>query len=311
MTVLAITGASGYLGGRLAQLARSVDSLTVRPVTRADASWLGPGTVHIQSLRADAARALEGADAVIHLAGANEIAARSDPDGALSETVAASRAVAVACAQLGVRRLIYLSTVHVYGTALTPGSRVDEETVPEPRGSYPVSRLASEHILASFSGDTKVFVLRLTNGVGRPASPLVERWTLVANDLCRQAVERGVLKISSPGQWRDFIPIGDVAQVIFNLVEREATNDISAGTYNLASARSITIRALADLISDQATAMGLGSIPIEAGPVDNPVAPYTVECDKLAGAGIRVLGTPLEHAVRETLEFCVSAFAKR
>lgn len=309
MTVVAITGASGYLGGRLAQLARSVDSLTVRPVTRAHVGWLGPEAVHIQSLQADATRALEGVDAVIHLAGANEIAARSDPDVALSETVSASRAVSVACAQLGVRRLIYLSTVHVYGKALTPGSRVDEQTVPEPRGSYAVSRLASEHELASFSGDTEVLVFRLTNGVGPPASPLVERWTLVANDLCRQAVEQRVLRISSPGQWRDFIAINDVAQVIFKAVDPDdATNDIPAGTYNLASGRSITIRALAELISLEASEIGLGSIPIESGPIDN-VEPYTVVADKLARTGVRVPSTPVEYPLRETLEFCAGAFA--
>src|SRR3546814_9959550 len=51
-----------------------------------------------------------------------------------------------------------------------------------------LARLASEHLLQS-GPDT--VVLRLTNAVGAPAHPSVDRWTLVAADLCRSAVSTG------------------------------------------------------------------------------------------------------------------------
>ena len=75
-----------------------------------------------------------------------------------------------------------------------------EDLRPEPRSSYAISRLASEHVAATLAGGAAdVVVLRLTNSVGAPVDPAVDRWTLVTNDLCRQGALTGRLELRSSG----------------------------------------------------------------------------------------------------------------
>ena len=51
-------------------------------------------------------------------------------------------------------------------------------------------------------------ILRLTNAVGAPADPSVDRWSLVANDLCPPGRADGRLALRSAGvQWRDFVAL--------------------------------------------------------------------------------------------------------
>ena len=57
--------------------------------------------------------------------------------------------------------------------------------------------------------DTEVVVLRLTNSIGALVAPSVNRWTLLANDLCRQAAltGRGLVSQTHGCQWRDFVAL--------------------------------------------------------------------------------------------------------
>ena len=118
------------------------------------------------------------------------LAAR-DPSAALGSTVIASERLAEACAAAGVQRLVYLSTVHVYGARMAAGATLSEDMRAEPRSAYAISRLASEHIVSTLAaGAYELVILRLTNSVGAPADPSVDRWSLVANDLARQGALR-------------------------------------------------------------------------------------------------------------------------
>src|SRR5262249_3184854 len=98
----------------------------IRSVVRRPAPWL-PGEVRRVSDIVGAARAIvDGADAVVHLASPNEAVTRLDPYTAVTSTIAGSRAIAQACAETKVKRLVYLSTIHVYGNALSTGAVIDE-----------------------------------------------------------------------------------------------------------------------------------------------------------------------------------------
>ena len=302
MKVLTVTGASGYLGGRVVQHASRYPDLRVRPVSRHPAPWLAGETVHIESLESDGDRAVYGSDFVIHLAGANEVAASSDPDGSLRDTVAAARAIAEACSRSGVSRLVYVSTVHVYGLALEPGALVAEDTLPQPRSPYAIARLAAEHTIKSYSGRTEVVILRLTNSVGAPAHPEVDRWSLVGNDLCRRVACDGPITLKSSGQqWRDFVAMLDVVEILTGAARGQA---IPASTYNLGSGVPTTIRQFADLVAEVADKSGLGHPNVVAPePEPNPPAPYLVSVEKLSGLGYAAT-TPIAEAIAETLAFC-------
>jgi UDP-glucose 4-epimerase len=250
--------------------------------------------------------ACEGADAVVHLAGENELIAAREPSAALASTIVATERVAEACASAGVRRLVYISTVHVYGARISPGVILDEKLRPEPRSPYAISRLASEHAAAALANGTfELVVLRLTNSVGAPDDPGVDRWTLVANDLCRQGALSGRLELRSSGsQWRDFVALGDVCAAI-DAASRVSDPVVAPGTYNLGSGRPTTVRALAGLIADEFERQ-TGRRPELRAPAleTDPPASYTVSVERAARQGV-ALTTPLADAVSETVEFCL------
>jgi UDP-glucose 4-epimerase len=180
---------------------------------------------------------------------------------------------------------------------------------PEPRSAYGISRLASEHVAASLAdGAYELVVMRLTNSVGAPYHPAVDRWTLVANDLCRQGALTGRLELRSPGvQWRDFVPMRDVCSAIGAACEPAAA--LPPGTFNLGSGRPMRIRELARVIQD-AFERRTGHRPELRAPEARGQSPepYYVSVERAARHGV-VLDGRLEDAVEETVDFCLEHFS--
>lgn len=297
---VAVTGAAGYVGGRL------VESLgeRARGIVRAPVPWMPARRQHVCDLlgdKGDVARAVEGARAIVHLAGHNEVVAAQDPDRAARETVAMTEAVTEAARSTGIQRIVYVSTVHVYGDRLRPGAVVDEDVSPAPTSSYAQTRHDCEEVLTSSPALDPV-VLRLTNAVGAPAHPSIQRWTLVASDLSRRAVlDRRVVLRSSGLQWRDFIALGDAVGATVAAADPAA---VPAGVFNLASGRPVTVRALAELVQDRVEAACGWRPALEAPTVTGePEAPYTVSSNRLTELGI-LAARPLSDAVDDLVAHC-------
>lgn len=301
---LVVTGAGGYLGSYLLSAAVRRGRPTIGLV-RAPVPWMEAERQRIAPVLSGSGLSIDGADAVVHLAAPNETAFRSDPEAAREQTVEASRGVARACARAGVRRLLYVSTVHVYGSALQPGAFITEATRAVPVGDYGWSRLRSEEVIQEEAEGVEVVIFRLTNGVGSPVSPLVDRWTLVANDLCRQAAEHGLMRLAQPAQWRDFIPLDAVASVILTASEAANQERLRPGIYNVSAGRSITILDLARLIADEASGMGIAA-SIDA-PEADPESPYQVDNAKIRNTGLLPEDLSLSQPIRDTLALCVRA----
>jgi len=300
-----VTGASGYLGGRL------VEHLVagghhVRAIGRQPPPWLmaAGGDHEVVDLARDVPpSALAGADAVVHLAAPNEVEAGDDPAGTVATTVAITANVGRAAAAASVGRVVYLSTVHVYGPAIVDGAVLTETTATAPTHPYAVARLQSEQAMAREIGDDRLVVLRLTNAVGAPAAPVVARWTLLVNDLCREAAVAGTVTLKSAGdQWRDFVPLVDVVRIA-----TLATNaaGLPSATYNLGSGTPATVRSMAARVQDAFRRLGGVEPKLLAPDPSGPAPqPYRVDVSKLAACGVRADGD-IGAAVDETARFCI------
>ena len=281
-------------------------------IVRAPVAWL-PGSVEqrVGDLLGDAGEALQDAiadtDAVVHLAVVNEQRAKLNPEDALVDTLRIAHRVATAATAVGAARLVVVSTVHAYGGSMGPGVVLTEELAPSPRTIYAVANVGTEHVASAATAGTgtDLVVFRSTNLVGAPADPSVDRWSLVANDLCRQAVTKGRLELKTHGaQWRDFVAMADACRVLAAAAGPGGPTAVPAGTYNLGQGECLRIRDLAGLIqaSGEAAAGRRPELVAPDPPADAP-GPYTVSVRRLAELGFTP-HVPIRAAIDETIEFC-------
>lgn len=313
-----ITGALGYLGGRLSLSLAQTGGFDLRLATRRGAAGRARWTHDMEVVLSDSGdpSALDGLcrgiDSVIHLAAANEHVSAANPEQALIDTGLGSLALLRAAERQGVGRFVYVSTAHVYGAPLA--GRIDEETLPRPVHPYAIThRTAEDFVLAArASGHMDGLVLRLSNGLGAPADPLVDRWTLVGNDLCRQAVVDGFLTLQSSGlQQRDFVALSDVCRAVLHMLRLTSAAG-GDGLFNLGGERSLRILELAELIVARSQAV-FGSAPAIHCPASAPAPgppPLEYRIDKLKRTGFTLAGS-LEEEIDRTLHFCRDAFAAK
>ena len=199
-----ITGAFGYLGGRLAQVLGHQERCEVllgsRRARKAPA-WL-PRAKTIQTDWHSQTRLDEicsDVDAVVHLAGMNRQDCVADPVEALEFNAAGTARLLRSAIKLKVKRFVYVSTAHVYGSPLT--GVVTEETCPRSLHPYATSKRAGEDSVrnARACGDIEGIVVRLSNSFGAPACRETDCWQLLVNDLCQQAVTTKTMTLKSSG----------------------------------------------------------------------------------------------------------------
>jgi predicted dehydrogenase/nucleoside-diphosphate-sugar epimerase len=178
---VAVTGATGFIGGRLVERLVLGSSASVEAIVRAYNRLTRLSVLPPERLRfhhadltdpcCDLDSVLAGRDVVFHCAHGN----RGDADEQWRATTMGTRAVALACAAAGVKRLVHMSTVAVYNTE---GRDSFDETAPYvgPRPSeldYVQAKLAAEEVLAEMSSELEIVVLQPTIVYG----PWGRRWT--------------------------------------------------------------------------------------------------------------------------------------
>lgn len=151
MVTYLLTGATGAVGPRLVQTLSAAGN-RVRSLSRgAPQAGLLPGDVEVCSGDITNLRtvqsAMQGVDVVMHLAALLHLV-DLPPD--LREryqqvNVGGTATVVQAALQEGVKRLVFFSTITVYGGA--NGRVVTEDTPPQPDTLYGQTKLAAEHIV--------------------------------------------------------------------------------------------------------------------------------------------------------------------
>lgn len=264
MQRILITGGLGYVGGRIAKcLLMHGHEVCIGsrcpPSERQLGVYSGASFVIHETLFTDSCE-LNHFDSIIHSAALNEIDCVKYPDLAIEVNINQTRKLAEKAVKQGVNQFVYLSTAHVYRSPLA--GLIDEETLTEPRYAYGIThRAAEDYVLAAaIKGRMKALVLRVSNVFGAPASIEVDRWTLLVNDLCRQAVRNKELKLNSNGcQYRDFITLKDLCRAVGILVDKLTE---AAGIFNLGSGKSLKVLEMAQLVQDRYFAVFGERVPI-------------------------------------------------
>lgn len=308
-----ITGGFGFVGGRLAvHLAQAGHQIVLgsrNSIT--PPAWLPQAEV--VQIEWDDGRALEhscnGADAVIQAAGMNAQECASDPIAALAFNGVATARLVAAASRAGVQRFIYLSTAHVYASPLV--GTITEDTCPRNLHPYSSSHHAGESAVLSASqrGQIEGIVLRLSNAFGAPVHEDVNCWTLLVNDLCRQAVTKRSFTLRSAGvQRRDFVTLQDVSRAVSHVLDLSKEH-MGDGIFNIGGAWTPRVIDMAELIRARCSAV-LGFVPdfIRTEPDEGEAAlDLDFQINRLLASGFGLSGNAATE-IDATLLFCHEAF---
>lgn len=237
-----ITGASGYLGANYCESLLKKTKWQPIPLLRNAPTYLSdwldqfPNVIRADitqkaELEATFGQLTEIPDAIVHFASVDENICAQDLRRAIEVNGIGAQQTYNAAAKLGVPKFVLISTFHVYGTPTN--STITEETPAYPVHNYGITHLLGEMLCQNSAQkypQTQLAVLRLSNGFGPPLRPQINRWTLVVNDLCRQAVVKKKLTLKTAGnQRRDFICLDDIFQAINLLL----SSDLKSGDKNI------------------------------------------------------------------------------
>ena len=239
--------------------------------------------------------AVRGVDAVIHLAAQSSVAA-SWEDAMESWRVNVNGTVGVLAAVAGERseaRILFASTCEVYGNASRIPTPEDERIAPV--SPYAGSKAAAELACSTFSG-LDVVVARATNhaGPGQDDRFAIGSWTRQIAQL--EAEGGGTLLVGDLSAERDILDVRDVSRAYRLLLDPS----VPAGTYNVASGRTVKMAEVVDLL------VGLARVPVRIERDESRVRPADIP--RLAGDASKLRAAtgwepeiPLEETLADTL----------
>jgi UDP-glucose 4-epimerase len=235
-----VTGGSGFIGSHVVDrllahghAARNFD-LHPSPYARGLETVVGD-LLDREKLR----RALDGCDGVVHLAAVadvNDVVA--DPERAEAVNVRGTATLVDAVCEAGTPRIVYGSTIWVYGDGAA-GETLDENALlPAPAHLYTATKLAGEEHCRS-RGAT---ILRF----GIPYGPRARVSTVLAAFVARALAGRPLTIAGDGRQSRRFVYVEDLADGVVAALSPEAAGRV----YNLVGADSVTVREIADTVRD-------------------------------------------------------------
>jgi nucleoside-diphosphate-sugar epimerase len=284
---VAVTGANGFVGGRILDhlLASGIASAGI---VRAGRALTGRGCPK-RELSAwtlgDLTEALQGMDAVVHAASVVHQPGASATQHAAFNVEGTRVLVAAARAQR-VRRIVFLSTIKVYGEQ--PVGMIDESTPTDRSSPYASSKLDAEQILleAAKQGGPSAVILRLCPVYGQGDKGNVRRVV--------RAVARRRFVLPGDGSTRKSLAhASTVAEVVQQALQSE-TSDVFVVSDRVAP----SMRELGDII---ASALGRAPPPSIPVPVALAVAAGLAAIARLRGREPDVSPELIRKSLRSTI----------
>jgi len=250
-----VTGGSGFIGSHVVDILLAhgheprIFDIVPSPYAAADKMETFAGDL----LDLDALRgAARGCEAIIHLAAVSDVnEVVRDPSHAELVNARGTEVMLEAALLEKIARVLYASTVWVYGGA-TGEEPLDEETslVP-PAHFYTATKLAGELFCHSFDElyGLEQTILRF----GIPYGPRARASTVVAQFVSRALAGKSLTVTGDGAQTRQFVYVEDLAEGVV-----EALAPVAAGrTYNLVGSEQVSVRQIAETVQQL-----VGDVPI-------------------------------------------------
>lgn len=313
MRVLVI-GGSGFIGTRLVATlldrSHTVTNFDLKPPTRSDAATVTGDVRSVEQVTAAAA----GHDAIVHLAAEH----RDDvlPLSRYTEVnIDGARSVIAAAEANGIRRIVFTSTVAVYGL---DSANATEETEPHPFNEYGRTKLEAERLFLAWADADDERSLMII----RPSVVFGEGNRGNVYNLARQVASRRFLMVGDGSNVKSMSYVGNVVDFLADAL------DAPAGTtlVNYADKPDLSTREILGVLRE---AMGIRhsggvrlplwaglaaghtidlvarvtrrTFPVSAVRIRKFVADTTVNTDRLAASGHRSR-IPLDEGIRRTIE---------
>jgi nucleoside-diphosphate-sugar epimerase len=235
-----VTGGAGYIGGlvvdELLDAGHEVKVLDVLLHGQEDvAERLASKGVELVrgDVRDPEARraALEGADAVVHLAAiVGDPACGRDPELSNAVNIEGSRGVVADARELGVSRLVFASTCSNYGRMADPTVPIDETGELAPVSLYAEQKVGIEKALLNGDAGDELCVTCLRFATVYGVGPRM-RFDLTINEFTRDLWAERRLDVFGELFWRPYIHVHDAARAVA-LVLASDPGDVSGEVFN-------------------------------------------------------------------------------
>ena len=201
-------------------------------------------------------RAVKGCDAIVHLAAVADVSdVAADPIRADRVNVHGTQLILEAARREEVSRVVYASTIWVYGNAPGDGELDEDTPLALPAHFYTATKIAGEMYCRSYSElyGTEQTILRF----GIPFGPR-SRVAAVVAAFVERARRGEALVIAGDGhQTRQFVFVEDLADGVVAGLSPAA----AGGVYNLVGDDEVSVRQIADVVRDL-----VAKVPIVHGP---------------------------------------------
>jgi nucleoside-diphosphate-sugar epimerase len=250
-----VTGHHGYIGSVLAPLVHAaghdvvgLDTFYYRGCDFGPAEeWRPALTLDVRDV---APSALEGFDAVVHLAAlSNDPVGDINADWTYQINDIASVKLAAAAKEAGVGRFVFASSCSMYGSA-GQDELVSEDAPLRPLTPYAESKVRAEEAILDLASE-EFTPVSMRNATAYGVSPRL-RLDIVLNNLVAWAHATGSVRLQSDGSaWRPLVHIRDISKTTLALLQAPA--DVIRGeAFNVGSAdQNYRIRTLAEVVRER------------------------------------------------------------
>ena len=287
--LVTVTGGAGYIGAplceELLQSGRRVRALDVLLHGQDDIAKdleakgveLVVGDIRDHDVRR---RALDGADAVVHLAAiVGDPACARDPEVSNDVNLGGTRGLIADADAAGVSRFVFASTCSNYGRMADPTVPITEEGELAPVSLYAEQKVGMEQLLlAGDTGDLMPTCLRFSTIYG--VAPRM-RFDLTVNEFTRDLWADRELEVFGEQFWRPYVHVRDAGRAVRTVLDA-APQVVSREVFNVG--RSGQNYRKADLVQEIDRQVGRGKVTFVKK--DEDPRDYKVSFDKIK----RVLG---------------------